>query len=231
MDGAEFVAQLKRENERLLGKLDQEPNRKNDAAPDQKPDPKPERKNDAATLGALLKIALKNEMEAAEIAAAWVATTPELEAKLALAQHAGDEARHFQLLAEQARALGVVLEGYDPLEPASPVLEFLRSLQTTVERVAAALVTREAMGGRRNAQFLKLLESMGQQELAALYREVINPDEERHHQAGCALLAKLASTQEAQERARRAAAQLLEIGDRARDALLQKTGAACIPGC
>ena len=216
MDGAAFVAQLKRENERLLGKLDQEP-----AAAGR----------DAATLGALLKIALKNEMEAAEIAAAWVATTPELEAKLALAQHAGDEARHFQLLAEKAQSLGVDLEGYDPLQPASPVLEFLRSLPTTVERVAAALVTREAMGGRRNAQFLKLLESMGQGELARLYRDVINPDEERHHQAGCALLARLAVTPEAQERARRAAARLLEIGDRARETLLAKTGAACIPGC
>ncbi|MGH9669309.1 MAG: ferritin-like domain-containing protein [Terriglobales bacterium] len=215
MDGAAFVAQLKRENERLLGKLDAEP-----AAG-----------SDAAALGTLLKIALKNEMEAAEIAAAWVATTPELEAKLALAQHAGDEARHFQLLAEKARALGVDLTGYDPLTPPSPVLEFLRSLETTVERVAAALVTREAMGGRRNAQFLKLLESTGQKELAALYRDVINPDEERHHQAGCALLAGLAATPEAQERARRAAAKLLEIGDRARDALLAKTGAACIPGC
>jgi hypothetical protein len=58
-----------------------------------------------------------------------------------------------------------------------------------------------------------------------------NPDEERHHQAGCALLAKLATTPEAQERARSAAAQLLEIGDCARDTLLQKTGAGCIPGC
>ncbi|MGH9492479.1 MAG: hypothetical protein ACRD2K_03165, partial [Terriglobales bacterium] len=102
MDGAAFVAQLKRENERLLGKLDAEP---------------ASATSDATTLGALVKIALKNEAEAAEIAAAWVATTPELEAKLALAQHAGDEARHFQLLAEKARALGVDLTGYDPLTP------------------------------------------------------------------------------------------------------------------
>jgi 1,2-phenylacetyl-CoA epoxidase catalytic subunit len=218
MDGAAFVAQLKAENERLLSKLNEEPLI-------------PPGSNPLATLPALLKIALKNEMEAAEVAAAWVPTTPELDAKLALARHAGDEARHYQLLEEQVRALGIPLDGFDPLTPPSPVLEYLRTLPTTVERVAAALVTREAMGGRRNAQFLKYLEAVGQTDIARLYRDVINPDEELHHQSGCEVLARLASTPEAQEAARRASRKLLEIGDRARDALLAKTGAPVVPGC
>jgi hypothetical protein len=111
------------------------------------------------------------------------------------------------------------------------VLEYLRTLETTAERVAAALVTREAMGARRNAQFLKLLEGGGHKSLAALYRDVINPDEERHHQTGCELLARLAVTPEDQERARSAARRLLEIGDRVRTMVMEKTGAACVPGC
>ncbi len=213
MDGAAFVEQLKAENEVLLRKLDADPDAR------------------AADLGPLLKMALKNEMEAAEVAAQWVATTPELDAKLALARHAGDEARHYELLAAQAGALGVDLAGFDPLHPPSPVLEFLRTLESTVERVAAALVTREAMGARRNAQFVKLLQAGGYAALAALYREVINPDEERHHQMGCEVLARLAATPEAQERARRAASRLLEIGDRVRTAVMEKTGVACVPGC
>jgi hypothetical protein len=97
-------------------------------------------------------------------------------------------------------------------------------------RIAAALVTREAMGARRNAQFLKFLEGVGQEGIAQLYRDVINPDEERHHQAGCSLLARLAATPEAQQQARRAAQLLLETGDRVRDVLLQK-GAPVVPGC
>lgn len=213
MDGAAFVEQLKTENEALLRKLDADPG------------------SGAADLGPLLKMALKNEMEAAEVAAQWVATTPELDAKLALARHAGDEARHYELLAARAGALGVDLAGFDPLHPPSPVLEYLRTLGTTVERVAAALVTREAMGARRNAQFVKLLQGGGHRELAALYREVINPDEEQHHQMGCEVLARLASTPVAQERARRAASRLLEIGDRVRTTVMEKTGAACVPGC
>ncbi len=218
MDGKAFVEQLKAENEKLLSRLDVAP-----AIGAQG--------GGVAALAALLKMALKNEIEAAEIAAEWIATMPELEAKLALARHAGDEARHYQLLAEQARALGVSLEGFDPLVPPSPVLAYLRTLRTTVERIAAALVAREAMGGRRNAQFLRFLEAVGRREIARLYREVINPDEERHHQAGCAVLAALAITPEAQESARRAAARLLEIGDQARTAAMEKTGAPAVPGC
>ena len=38
--------------------------------------------------------------------------------------------------------MGIDLTGFDPLQSASPVLEYLRSLQTTVERIAAALVAR-----------------------------------------------------------------------------------------
>jgi tRNA isopentenyl-2-thiomethyl-A-37 hydroxylase MiaE len=214
MDGKSFVAQLKSENESYLSKLNDPP------VP-----------SGAADLAPLLKMALKNEMEAAEIAAEWIATTPELDAKLALALHAGDEARHYQLVAEHVRALGISLENFNPLEPPSPVLTYLRTLNTTPERIAAALVAREAMGGRRNAQFLAFLEGAGQRDLARLYREVINPDEDRHHLSGCELLARLAVTPESQAAARRAAQRLLEIGDEVRTTTMAKTGAPVIPGC
>src|SRR5260370_16071623 len=98
----------------------------------------------------VIKMALKNEIEATEIAAEWVSTTPELHAKLALARHAGDEARHYQLIEEKARAMGISLDGFRPLDPPSPVLNYLRTLQTTPESVSTALLAREAMGGRRN---------------------------------------------------------------------------------
>ena len=217
MNGTEFVAQLKMENEILLAKIDEPP--------------EPGSAADRNTLATLLKMALKNEIEAAEIAAEWVATTPELDAKVALARHAGDEARHYQLVEEQVRAMGIALEDFRPLDPPSPVLSYLRTLTTTVERVAAALVAREAMGGRRNVQFLAFLEAAGQRDLAALYRDVINPDEDRHHLAGCEVLARLATTPATQEAARRAARGLLETGNRVRETALEKTGATVIPGC
>jgi 1,2-phenylacetyl-CoA epoxidase catalytic subunit len=217
MNGAEFVAKLKTENESILAKIDEPPLSWGV--------PKSE------LVAVLIKMALKNEIEATEIAAEWVSTTPELSAKLALARHAGDEARHYQLIEEKARAKGVALEGFRPLDPPSPVLNYLRTLTTTPERIAAALVAREAMGGRRNVQFLAFLDRAGLGELAALYRDVINPDEERHHLSGCAVLAELATTPETQQAARRAALGLLETGDRVRSNALQNTGAPVIPGC
>src|SRR5579859_1347152 len=121
MNGAEFVAELKEENESILAKID--------APPLFSGFPTNE------LLATLIKMALKNEMEATEIAAEWVPTTPELNAKLALARHAGDEARHYQLLEEKARAIGISLEGFRPLDPPSAVLDYLRTLTTTPERI------------------------------------------------------------------------------------------------
>jgi len=217
MDGKEFVSKLRAENEAILAKIDEPPI--SSGIPN------------GELLGTLVKMALKNEVEAAEIAAEWVSTTPELNAKLALARHAGDEARHYQLIEERARAMGISLDGFRPLDPPSPVLTYLRTLTSTPERIAAALVAREAMGGRRNVQFLAFLDRIGQRDLAELYREVINPDEDRHHLSGCAVLAELASVPETQQAACRAALGLLETGDRVRANALQSTGAPVIPGC
>jgi len=217
VDGKEFVSKLKAENEAILAKIDEPPI--SSIIPN------------GELLATLVKMALKNEVEAAEIAAEWVSTTPELNAKLALARHAGDEARHYQLIEQRARAMGISLDGFRPLDPPSPVLTYLRTLTSTPERIAAALVAREAMGGRRNVQFLAFLDRIGQRDLAELYREVINPDEDRHHLSGCAVLAELASVPETQQAARRAALGLLETGDRVRANALQSTGAPVIPGC
>jgi len=217
MDGNEFVTRLKAESQAILAKIDEPPTSSGI--------PKGE------LLATLVKMALKNEMEATEIAAEWVSTTPELNAKLALARHAGDEARHYQLIEEKVRGMGISLDDFRPLDPPSPVLTYLRTLKTTPERIAAALVAREAMGGRRNVQFLAFLDRIGQRDLAALYHDVINPDEDRHHLSGCAVLAGLAGSTETQQAARRAALGLLETGDRVRSSALQSTGAPVIPGC
>src|SRR5437879_9674977 len=217
IDGNEFLHKMKAEHEALLAKIDEPPIASGI--------PKSE------LLATLVKMALKNEIEATEIAAEWVSTTPEIHAKLALARHAGDEARHYQLIEEKAGAMGISLDGFRPLDPPSPVLTYLRTLTTTPERIAAALVAREAMGGRRNVQFLAFLDHIGQRELAALYRDVINPDEDRHHHSDGKVMAELATAAEPQQAARRAALGLLETGDRVRSNAHQSTGVPVRPGC
>ncbi|MCL6639790.1 MAG: ferritin-like domain-containing protein, partial [Candidatus Rokubacteria bacterium] len=102
MTADEFVQELDRANQALLARLEPEDTLK------------PEVEGDLTVVN-LLKVALKNELEAIEIAARWLVTTPDVEVKLALARQVGDEAKHYRLIAERLRALGVDLRGFDPL--------------------------------------------------------------------------------------------------------------------
>src|SRR6476661_985718 len=62
-----------------------------------------------------LKMALKNELEASEIAAVWLPTTPEIDVKLALARQAGDEAKHYRMIQARLAELGIETSTHDPL--------------------------------------------------------------------------------------------------------------------
>ena len=102
MTSEAFVRQLDAENQALLARL----------APDETLAPEVE---GALNVVNLLKVALKNEVEATEIAARWLVTTADLDVKLAFARQVGDEARHYRLVAERLAALGFDARGFDPI--------------------------------------------------------------------------------------------------------------------
>jgi hypothetical protein len=182
------------------------------------------------TVGKLLFMALKNEIEATECAAAWIATTGEIDVKLALARQAGDEAKHYRLIEHRLGDLGFDAGGFDP-GPRSAMLEYLSSLQTTVERVAAGQFTREALAVVRNDEFIRFCESRGDAGTASLYRDVIQPDERHHHELGRSLLARLATSTEAQEKARAAAMRTLGLAEELQEIARMKAGISRAPGC
>lgn len=180
----------------------------------------------------LLKIALKNEIEAAEIAARWIETTPQVEIKLAFARQVGDEAKHYRLIEHRLMELGVDLTGFDPLAQGySPLFQYLTTLTDTVERVAAGQFTREAIALIKNQQFIDFCESVGDQATAGLYRNIIQQDERFHHELGRRLLLKYALTPEQQERARRAAAHTLELAEELQDLAWTRARIHHAPGC
>ncbi len=219
MTAEEFVRALGAETALLLGRL----------APDATLRPEVEGELNVVNL---LKVALKNEIEATEIAARWLVTTDDLEVKLALARQVGDEARHYRLVAERLRALGFDPRGFDPLARGYGALfDYLATLQTTVERVAAGQFTREAIAIVKNRQFIAFCEAAGDRETAALYRDVIEPDERHHHELGRTLLLRLATTDEAQAAARRAAQRTLELAEELQRAALATAGIHHAPGC
>jgi len=219
MTAEEFIRQLAGENQRRLGLL---------APADTL---KPEVEGDLNVLN-LLKVALRNEIEATEIAARWLVTTDDVDVKLALARQVGDEAKHYRMIADRLRGLGFDTRSFDPLAKGyGPLFQYLDTLKSTVERVAAGQFTREAIAVVKNRQFIEFCEHAGDRETAAMYRDVIEPDERYHHELGRTLLLRLATTQEAQAAATAAARRTLELADELQKKALATAGIHHAPGC
>ena len=184
-------------------------------------------------LAALLKLALKNEVEASEIAAVWMPHTADVPIKLGFARQVGDEARHYRLIADHLGRMGVSLDGFNPMAQGySPLFQALAKLDTTLEQLAAGQFTREAIAMRRNEMFIAYLERNGQPAVAATYRDHIQPDETHHHQLGVKGLERLITGEADLDKAREAMNLTLSIADEMKKAARQKVGAgAAIPGC
>jgi hypothetical protein len=180
----------------------------------------------------LLKVALKNEIEATEIAARWLVSSDDVGLKLALARQVGDEAKHYRLVADRLVRLGVDAGALDPLAGGyGPLFKYLDTLATSVERVAAGQFTREAIAVVKNRQFIEFCERVGDEETAALYRDTIEPDERYHHELGRRLLLRLAITPELQAAARAAARRTLGLAEELQRKALATAGIHHAPGC
>jgi len=215
----QFVKALGDENDALLARL----------APDATLKPEVD---GALNVPNLLKVALKNEIEATEIAARWLVAESDVDVKLAFARQVGDEAKHYRLIAERLRDLGFDPGGVDPLAKGfGPLFNYLDSLTTTVERVAAGQFTREAIAVVKNRQFIEFCERAGDATTAALYRDIIEPDERYHHDLGRRLLLRLATTGEARDAARRVARRTLELAEELQVKALATAGIHHAPGC
>jgi uncharacterized ferritin-like protein (DUF455 family) len=180
----------------------------------------------------LLKIALKNEIEATELAAHWLTTTQELDVKLGFARQGGDEAKHYRLIEKRLAAMQVDLRDFNPLAAGySKLFEYLKGLPDTISRLAAGQFTREGIAVKRNEQFIRFCDMRGDRETANLYREIIQPDERYHHLLGKEMLQKYAVSEQHQQSARVAAQQTILIAEELRGIAASKTGIRQIPGC
>ena len=179
-----------------------------------------------------LKMALKNELEASEIAALWMQSTPEIEIKLALARQAGDEAKHYKLIEKHLQSMNVDLTGFNPADGGyGPMFLLLTGFASTVERIGAAQFTREALALKKNEQFIEFCEAAGDHQTADLYRSHIQPDEEWHVHLGRDVLAKYATTPELQEKARKAVEAVLDLAIKIQNKQVGEMKVSHAPGC
>jgi hypothetical protein len=217
VNGKEFVIRLVEEMDQLFARLGETETLEAEA----------EGQVDVVTL---LRLALKSELEASELAALWLPTTPEVDAKMVLATQCGDEMKHYGLISQRLAELGEDLSGFDPLADGhSPLYQYLRGLRTTVERIAAGPFASEAIARVRNAQFVNFCRAVGDEGTARLYETVIQPEEVHHHHLGREFLEKHATTPELQELAAAAARNTLEIADELRNLAAKTTGVHSIP--
>jgi hypothetical protein len=177
-------------------------------------------------------MALKNELEASEIAAVWIPTTPEVDVKLALARQVGDEAKHYRAIEDHLRRTGADLTGFNPAgDGYGPMFQLLAGFNTTVERIGAAQFTRESLALKKNEQFIEFCEAAGDRETAKLYREQIQPDEEWHVQLGRTVLERYATTPDLQTKARKAVEAVLDLAVRIQNKQLKELKVSHAPGC
>ena len=174
----------------------------------------------------LLQVALANEINVSELAATWMPSTPELEVKIAFARQAGDEAGHFQLVAERLRSQGFDVDGFRP--ESNPMFDYLRTLTSTTERVAAGLYALESIAYAVNESFMAFCAARGDDETVRIYREYIQPDERAHCELGRRLLAKRVDDE---ARIRDTVGKVLELARATRGKAAAKLGVACFPGC
>ena len=149
-----------------------------------------------------------NELRAAEIFGRWLKGFDDLEVKLHFMDAIGEEARHSRLLADRIRALGG--DPLDYLPPPGQIAMFnaFEALEDPVERVAAF-----SLAGEGVADYLigKMLDAPGVPEwLKAPYRAT-HAEEQGHGSYPAEVIARLATTEERQRRARRAVAMSLVL--------------------
>lgn len=178
----------------------------------------------------LLKLALISELEASEIAAHWLPSTPEIEAKTVLAEQCADEMRHYNLIYKRLQELGEDMDTFDPMANGfSPLYQYLRGLRTTIERIAAGPYACEAVAEVRNAQFIEFCRQVGDEKTARLYEKVIHPEEIHHHHLGRDFLLRHATTPEIQAQIVNAVRSSLAIADELQNIAEMTTGLHNIP--
>lgn len=184
-------------------------------------------------VASLLKMALRNELEATHCAAAWLASTTDVNVKLAYARQAGDEAKHYRLIRDRLEALGAEgIRSFDPMAQGhSPVLQYLLNLEGTVARLAAGPFTREALALVRNSAFIELCRAREDAATAELYEQVIQPDEQHHHELGRRLLLEMANDPEEQAAAKAACTRVLSMAEELQEIARMRMGHGCAPGC
>jgi len=146
---------------------------------------------------------LFNELRAADLFGTWLRTTPELDVKATMAESAHEEMVHAQLLSKKIRDLGAEPFDYQPLPAQTAMFNAMEGLNETCERIAALSVAGETVA---NYLIQMCLKSADVPEWIKQPYRRITEDEEGHGSAPQEFLKRYATSDQRQDRVRRAVA-------------------------
>lgn len=151
----------------------------------------------------VMKSRLFNELRAADLFGTWLKTTPELDVKATLAESAHEEMTHAQLLSKRIRDLGAEPFDYKPLPAQTAMFNAMEGLITTCERIAGLSLAGETVA---NYLIQMCLKSPSVPEWIKQPYRKITEDEEGHGSVPQLFLKRYATTDDIQDRVRRAVA-------------------------
>jgi len=146
---------------------------------------------------------LFNELRAADLFGTWLRTTPELDVKATMAESAHEEMVHAQLLSKRIRDLGAEPFNYQPLPAQIAMFNAMEGLNETCERIAALSLAGETVA---NYLIQMCLKSADVPEWIKQPYRRITEDEEGHGSAPQEFLKHYATSDQRQDRVRRAVA-------------------------
>src|SRR5499426_3535177 len=151
----------------------------------------------------VMKSRLFNELRAAELFGTWLRTTPELDVKATMAESAHEEMVHAELLSKRIRDLGAEPFDYKPLPAQIAMFNAMEGLNETCERIAGFSLAGETVA---NYLIQMCLRSPDVPEWIKQPYRRITQDEEGHGSVPREFLKRYATTEERQDRVRRAVA-------------------------
>src|SRR5215467_3887071 len=151
----------------------------------------------------VMKSRLFNELRAADLFGTWLKTTPEFEVKAAMAESAHEEMEHAILLSKRIRDLGAEPFDYKPLPAQIAMFNAMEGLNDSCERIAGLSLDGETVA---NYLIQMCLKSPDVPEWIKQPYRRITQDEEGHGSVPPEFLKRYATTEERQDRVRRAVA-------------------------
>jgi 1,2-phenylacetyl-CoA epoxidase catalytic subunit len=146
---------------------------------------------------------LFNELRAADLFGGWLKTTPEFDVKATLAESAHEEMEHAALLSQRIRDLSADPFDYKPLPAQVAMFNAIEGLSDTCERIAGF-----SLAGETVANYLieMCLNAPDVPEWIKQPYRRITEDEAGHGSVPQLFLKRYATSEERQEKARRAVA-------------------------